>query len=163
MIKGKWILGNEDCTVPVKIRSEVFAGEFGLSGYGANKEDNYAMHAVLYDDSTPVASSRIYYDREKFLLDSICVRRAYRGQQIGDLLARLTILRASEYASVMYIHCFKEAADFFKRYGFEQTGDADKIGRYPAVWLHAPREKINLIGKCGECMDCHGCKRGETV
>lgn len=53
MIKGKWILGNEDCTVPVKIRSEVFAGEFGLSGYGANKEDNYAMHAVLYDDSTP--------------------------------------------------------------------------------------------------------------
>ena len=73
MIKGKWILGNEDCTVPVKIRSEVFAGEFGLSGYGANKEDNYAMHAVLYDDSTPVASSRIYYDGEKFLLDRICV------------------------------------------------------------------------------------------
>ncbi|MFR9208268.1 MAG: hypothetical protein ACLVKR_08110 [Lachnospiraceae bacterium] len=80
---------------------------------------------------------------------------------------KLAIFRASplpsEYASVMYIHCFKEAADFFKRYGFEQTGDADKIGRYPAVWLRAPREKINFIGKCGECMDCHGYKRGETV
>ena len=162
MIKGKWILGNEDCSVPVKIRSEVFSKELGLSGYGPNKEDNYAMHAILFDDSTPVASSRIYFDGEKFLLDSICVKRPYRNQQIGDLLARLTILRASEYASTMYIHSFKSTAEFFKRYGFKDAGVYDEIGSYPAVWLKASREEINFIGKCGECMDCHGCRRGDS-
>ena len=162
MIKGNWILGNEDASLPIAVREEVFSGELGLAGFCAGDEDDYAVHCILYDDGVPAASSRIYFDGEKFLLDSICVKKEHRGRQIGDLLARLTIMRASEYAERMFIHCFADTAGFFTRYGFKPTGEKDNIGKYPALWLCGSRGELRLSGKCGDCRDCRGCEYGEV-
>lgn len=161
MIKGEFILGSDDISVPVNIRKEVFQKELGISGYPNDTHDKTAMHAVLYDDDVPVASSRIYFNGEEFLLDYICVKKDYRNKLIGDLLTRITILKASDFAETMYIHCFTDTSDFFKKYGFKDTGKRDSISKYPAAWLYAKRDDITFMGKCGCCIDCHGCKQGE--
>ena len=157
MVKGNWIIGEDGLKDAIGIREAVFSGEMGLSGFSKDENDAYAMHCVLYDDAVPAAYSRIYFDGDRFRLDDICVKREYRGMQIGDMLARVTILRALEYTDKLTIHCFENNAGFFERYGFIPTGERDFIGKYPAVWLYAEGDGLKLAGKCGECHDCRGC------
>lgn len=160
MIKGKFLLGSEDISIPLSIRKEVFEEELGLAGMGGDQNDAAAFHGLLFDDDVPVAASRIFFNGEDFELDCICVKKEYRGQLIGDLMARVTILKASDFAETMVLHSFLDTADFFKKYGFKETDKRDTIGGYPAVWMTLHQSDIKLAGTCGGCKDCHGCKQG---
>ena len=157
MIKGNWIIGGENLKDAIGIRDAVFSEEMGLSGFSEDENDAYAMHCVLHDDDAPAAYSRIYFDGDRFRLDDICVKREFRGMQIGDMLARVTILRALEYTDKLTIHCFESSAGFFERFGFMPNGQRDFIGKYPAVWLYAQGDGLKLAGKCAECHGCGGC------
>ena len=124
MITGKWITGQQDLTDALEIRQKVFVQE---QGFPAETErdafDAQAMHALMFDGETPVATGRLYFDGAKLFLGRICVLKEYRGQSIGDLMTRLMILRGFDFAKEIYLHAQLQAQGFYERYGFRAEGE----------------------------------------
>ncbi len=160
MIKGKYILGNDDISVPVSIRKEVFSDEFKLCGFSESPTDNYAVFCVVYFERQPVASSRIYFDGEKFVIDCLCVKKEWRNKKIGDFLLRISLLKASEFTGVIYTYALADSSGFFLRYGFEDCQKDGFIGKIPVKQLKIDRSKIVFLNGCTSCKSCKKCADG---
>ncbi len=152
MITNKWILGNGDYTDALKLRHQVFVEEQGVTEEPDPDElDAMAMHLVIYDEEKPVATGRVYHDGKSFCLGRICVKNDVRGQGIGDLLMKLLILKAFEFSpSEVKIGAQKQAENFYKRYGFFETGDAYMEVGIPHVPMSITKESMVFPSKCGK-------------
>ena len=138
MITGKWITGQQDLTDALEIRQKVFVQE---QGFPAETErdafDAQAMHALMFDGETPVATGRLYFDGVRLFLGRICVLKEYRGQSIGDLITRLMILRGFDFAKEIYLHAQLQAQGFYERYGFRAEGEPFlEEGQEPKTSVH---------------------------
>lgn len=114
MIINEWIAGNDDISVPLKIREDVFGDAGGRDGY-----DGYAMHLTVYSEDKCVAAGRIYVDDNgSFRISHICVEEDSRGQGIGDLTAKLLLYKAFQSAAQVRAEIDPALESFFTRYGF---------------------------------------------
>ena len=136
MITNKWFMG-KDYGQALDIRRAVFVEE---QGFDAEQEkdafDDAAMHLVLYDDGTPVATGRILYDGSRFMIGRVCVLAKYRGQEIGDLLTRLLLWKVFFYTKTVWVCSQMQAAPFYERYGFVREGPRGRPG--PPACAYAP-------------------------
>lgn len=153
MITGKWITGQQDLTDALEIRQKVFVQE---QGFPAETErdafDAQAMHALMFDGETPVATGRLYFDGVRLFLGRICVLKEYRGQSIGDLMTRLMILRGFDFAKEIYLHAQPQAQGFYERYGFRAEGEPFLEEGQEHVLMRLKKEETRFPSKCGE--DC---------
>lgn len=153
MITGKWITGQQDLTDVLEIRQKVFVQE---QGFPAETErdafDAQAMHALMFDGETPVATGRLYFDGVRLFLGRICVLKEYRGQSIGDLMTRLMILRGFDFAKEIYLHAQPQAQGFYERYGFRAEGEPFLEEGQEHVLMRLKKEETRFPSKCGE--DC---------
>lgn len=119
MVEGKWFAQGADLTVPLQIRTAVFAR-------GADALDALAQQVVVYREGTPVGTARLWWQDGAFRLGDVGVLAAERGQGYGDLLVRLLIYKAmSHEARRVTLACGEEMSPFFARYGFApDTGGA---------------------------------------
>ncbi len=153
MITGKWITGQQDLTDALEIRQKVFVQE---QGFPAETErdafDAQAMHALMFDGETPVATGRLYFDGVRLFLGRICVLKEYRGQSIGDLMTRLMILRGFDFAKEIHLHAQLQAQGFYERYGFRAEGEPFLEEGQEHVLMRLKKEETRFPSKCGE--DC---------
>ena len=127
MIINEWIAGNDDISVPLRVREDVFGKEGGADGY-----DSFAMHLAVYSDGECVAAGRIYVgDTGRFYISHICVEEDMRGQGIGDLTAKLLLYKAFQSAAAVRAEIDPALYGFFERYGFEK--ESEKGGRMTIV------------------------------
>jgi len=141
MIINEWIAGNDDISVPLKIREDVFGDAGGRDGY-----DGYAMHLAVYSDDECVAAGRIYVDdRGRFRISHICVEESSRGQGIGDLTAKLLLYKVFQSASQVRAEIDPALEGFFTRYGFAQE---DISGRTETIVLK--KEDVIYPSKCSK-------------
>ena len=117
MIKATLINGQgpefEHCRV---IRCEVFGGDGRADGI-----DAMAIHALATaQDGTYCATGRLYPMSEGWRIGEIAVLEHYRGQGMGDLVARLLLHKARETyeEAQVLLNTPVQVARFFERYGF---------------------------------------------
>lgn len=151
MIKGTWILGSEDIGEILSLRKKVFYEEMHMeTAREADEFDALAMHAVMRDGERLIGTGRLHFDGAHFRLDWICVDREYRGQYVGDLMTRLLLLKASEYASEIFLDSTLEKRDFYRRYGFAVCGPERKRDGVRCVPMAVKKDEIVFPSKCGE-------------
>lgn len=141
MIVGEWINGEAGLEEALSVRARVF----GAAG-GRDENDAYAMHCVMSDSDTGavVGTGRIRLSGAKFCIDRICVLPEYRGQYVGDLMTRLMLYRASQFAGEVRLVSPAEVAGFFARYGFAAEGEEEG-----GVAMRVLKEGIRFPSKCG--------------
>lgn len=157
MITSEWIAGNGDLSVPLALRRRVFVDELRFDGaLDRDALDDYAMHLVLFDDGKPVATGRIAHDGKRFVLGKICTLPEARGQHVGDLLTRLLIYKACQFAETLYIRARLPVAPFYARYGFCEEGEAFDVQGQAHVWMCVKKRDVVFPSACGGHHDCTG-------
>lgn len=115
MFTGKWIIGLEGAEDVLAVREACGLG-------GADETDALSKHAALLKEGKCVGTGRLFYDKDGFEIDNVCVLPEYRGTKVGDTIMRMLIWLAFEHASVICVRPTPETRGFFARYGFAGDG-----------------------------------------
>ena len=136
MITNKWINGQEELAPVLAIRKEA-------TGEDRDDFDAYAMHVIMYTDEQPAATGRLYHDGRQFKMDKLCVLPAFRGQHIGDLMARLLLYKSMEFAPRVEIVIPQTYTEFYQKFGFRET---EREGE--TVTMQVKKEEITFPSEC---------------
>ncbi|AKB25337.1 GNAT family acetyltransferase YjcF [Methanosarcina sp. MTP4] len=136
----KWIRGNLDLEDPYYVRQEVFMKEQNVpEEEEMDAADAVSWHVVVYENSKPVATGRIFKDCEVWLIGRIAVLKEYRGKQVGKLVVEKLLERAVELqAGEVHVHAQTYAAGFYEKLGFVAYGE---------TFMESDIEHIGMIKK----------------
>ncbi len=166
MLYANWIHGSEDFEPARSVRETVFVQEQGFDPkIEFDAFDQSAWHLIALDDELPIATGRIYLDEGKFHIGRICVIEPYRGFGVGSAVVRLLLSRAMAISAPgVHVSSQVQAKDFYKKFGFEETGEPyTPPGEHiEHVDMYADSENIILPASCsGSCAGCSGCGGAE--
>ncbi|MBQ9162525.1 MAG: GNAT family N-acetyltransferase [Clostridia bacterium] len=119
------------------IRQTVFVDEQGFMEEW-DAADNDAVHIVLYDVATPVATCRILCsDRnDTVYLGRFAVVRNKRGGGIGSqLISLVTEHLRGRGVNTVILHAQQQAVPFYEKNGFECFGTPDEDEGCPHRWM----------------------------
>ena len=118
MIQGKWLSPGSDLSSVLPIRNAVFSR-------GEDSLDAVSWSVLVYQDSVPAATGRIWWEDGAFRIGDICVLEEYRGMRLGDLVLRLLLFKAQSHsAREVRLRCPHHLTGFFSRLGLrEQPSD----------------------------------------
>lgn len=149
MVEVHWFVGSEGIEPCLAIRREVFCQE---QGYQVDRDDidGQAIHALMTQGEEAVGTGRIYVDRDgAYHLGRIAVRKAYRGQHLGDLLMRSLLNKClNMHAGRVRIGAQADKVGFYARYGLTPVGEVYLDEGVPHRMLEAAAADINLAGAC---------------
>lgn len=163
MIRGKYLTSPGDgAEVALDIRRRVFGGEMGLAALaGPDEGDRMAVYALAFDEAgAPSGAGRLYIDEaDRFMMDAVCVLKEARGKYLGDLIARMLLLRALELnANAVCARATPESAPFFERYGFKPQGGPETSRGISLLLLRATAAEIDIEGTCHKNAACQNCQ-----
>ena len=140
MVQGKWFPPGEDLSALLPIRESVF-------GRGADDLDAASWNVLVYQDSVPVATGRIWWQDGAFRLGDLGVLEGFRRQRLGDLVLRLLLYKAQNHAArEVRLRCSRETAGFFSRLGRKEIPSDDP----DTVEMMIPGDQIDL-DTCKNC------------
>lgn len=79
---AKGLANNADARL---IRQQVFVEEQGFVNE-FDDIDHEAYHAVIYTGGYPIATGRLFDENGEAHIGRICVRKAYRGRDLGRMI-----------------------------------------------------------------------------
>jgi predicted GNAT family N-acyltransferase len=140
MVQGKWFAPGTDLSALLPIRSAVFGTE-------ADSLDAACWNVLVYEDSVPAATGRIWWEDGAYRLGDIGVLESYRSQRLGDLVLRLLLFKAQSHAAKeVRLQSPRDVAGFFARLGLKEES-VDDTG---LVEMMIPGEDIDL-DTCRHC------------
>ena len=92
MIQGKWYAPGSDLSDLLPVRSAVF-------GRGADDLDAESWNTLVFEDSVPVATGRIWWEDGAFRIGDLAVLESRRGRRLGDLVLRLLLFKAQDHSA----------------------------------------------------------------
>ena len=129
-ITGKYILsGLGDLSEVFSIRKKVFCDEQGLSPEAEREEkDDGAIFALAFEEGEdfkkPVATGRLLFLDDEFMIGKIATLKEYRNKGYGDFVVRMLIDKAFTMgAKQIFVNAQFGAVDFYKTIGFRTVGD----------------------------------------
>lgn len=126
-----------------QIRLTVFCDEQGyLPQQEFDEADGTALHVVLYDGETAVATGRILQESDRvFYLGRIAVQKPWRGRQAGRfLMETLMELARRRGAGTFRLGAQVQARGFYEKLGFQVVGEEYPDGHVPHVPMERPAE-----------------------
>lgn len=155
MIHGKYFSSQDDCSAIFALRKEVFCDEQGFSEeLERDKYDAMAFYALVYDETEqPAATGRLYIDADnRFRIGRMCTRADQRRQGLGDLVIRMLLdLALRLNAPYVVVSAQPQAAEWYRRYGFEPVGDPYEEEGKPHRLMRVDSENICLDHCGGHC------------
>jgi predicted GNAT family N-acyltransferase len=150
MLEGRYIFGDEDITDALEIRRCVFNLEQGLPEVSTMDEvDENCIIAIAYFEKKAVATGRLLFDGQDYLISKIAVLQEYRGNNYGDFIVRMLIDKAIKFgATKINVISQLPAKAFYEKIGFVEHGEIfveDNIQRVPMIL-----EIENLFKKCNK-------------
>lgn len=140
MVQGKWFAPGTDLSALLPVRSAVFGTE-------ADGLDAACWNVLVYEDSVPAATGRIWWEDGAFWLGGIGVLEDRRRRKLGDLVLRLLLYKAQNHAArEVRLRCPKDLAGFFSRLGLKEVS-SDGAG---TVEMMIPGDQIDL-DTCKNC------------
>ncbi len=121
----KWIKGSEEFNDACEVRINVFVLEQSIDeNLEFDEYDSIALHLVIYNNRTPVATGRIFEHSGKFTIGRICVVKEYRNMHLGSLLMEKLIEKAITMgAKELHLSSQVYATSFYRKFCFEEYGD----------------------------------------
>lgn len=162
MIKAYFVLGVEDISVPLSIRTKVFVDEQGFSLASENDDfDSRALHVIISDDDVPCATGRLYFANGVWNIGRVCVLSEKRALHLGDLVMRSLLDQAVHYgASEIRVDAQRQAQGFYEKLGFAVCGPEHDDEGVPHVPMSISSSKVSefVFGGCGgDCKSCGKC------
>lgn len=100
------------------IRYEVFTKEQGFQNE-FDEIDSYAKYATIYHGDKIVATGRIFSTGETYHIGRLCVRKEYRGKDLGSYIL---LLLESLVKGKIFISGQEQAKDFYNKNNYQFTG-----------------------------------------
>lgn len=127
----------DDLSDDVKfIRETVFMQEQGFQNE-FDEIDSKAKHIVLYDDNHPIATCRIYKEKDKtFVLGRLAVLKAYRGTGLGSIIlkeAENLVMKLG--GTTLSLHAQCRVKEFYYKLGYSEFGEMDYDEDCPHIWM----------------------------
>ena len=100
--------------------------------------DSYATHLVAYENETPIAVARVFYDEkeQRYKVGRFAVRKPYRGKGIGLEMVKKACEVAKEMgATEVYLHSQVQAIPFYEEVGFSAFGEVGYEEYCPHIWM----------------------------
>lgn len=122
----------------VLIRQSVFVEEQGFHEE-FDSIDNNAVHLVLFDGNTPVATCRFFKDKEPgtYIIGRIAVMRTHRGNNLGSaLLIKASQLIKEAGGIKISLHSQKRVKEFYEKQGYQVSGEEDFDEGCPHIWMY---------------------------
>jgi predicted GNAT family N-acyltransferase len=109
----------------LKIRTEVFVVEQQISkDLEFDGLDDESFHFVAYDGEQPIAAGRLREIDSTGKVQRICVRKDYRGKQIGNDIMHLIHKTAKENGiHQLVLHAQESAIPFYEKLGYHISSD----------------------------------------
>jgi len=84
-----------------------------------------AVHIVIFDGTTPVATARALKDGGSWKIGLVAVDKSRRGQHLGNKIMQAAIEHiASRGGREILLTAQQQACGFYRKFGFEQCGEA---------------------------------------
>lgn len=150
MVRGKYIQGINNLQEIADLRKEIFQQELGYRALGAlTDQDELAVHAVAYFEEQIVAMGRIIFDKERFLISHIAVKKEFRNQFYGDFVLKMLINKAvlSKANSVVALS-LPEKTGFFETIGFEKEQKQYCLDGIVYEQLYLGADKLHSCSGC---------------
>ncbi len=119
------------------IREAVFMQEQGFQNE-FDEMDQKAVHMVLFDEETPVATCRLFKNEETgiYTMGRLAVMKAYRGKNVGSIMMK----EAEKYVrkkggTTIVLHAQCRVIDFYKKSGFIAFGKIEDDEGCPHTWM----------------------------
>lgn len=154
MIEGHFTIGTKGLEETGFLRSMVFTEGQGVDpSIERDMYDHFAHHLVVKDGHEVVATGRLIYKNDEFLIGRIAVDEQMRGQKLGDLVVRMLCERAFNLgAKEVVVHSQTQVKDFYGKVGFLTVG---------GVYQEADIDHVTMILKKEAfghpCESCGGC------
>ncbi|MBE6573324.1 MAG: GNAT family N-acetyltransferase [Ruminococcaceae bacterium] len=127
----------------MNIRIKVFAEEQGFIDK-PDDTDTVATHVVGYEGTIPVATCRIFKNKEgRFILGRFAVIKEFRGRGFGrELLSHTEKYFADKGVDTLSLHSQYHACGFYRALGYTEIGDVEYEQGEPHVWMAKRLPKI---------------------
>lgn len=106
------------------IRTEVFVEEQGFKNE-FDESDNLCLHLVLFENSIPAATGRIFPPENGIcIIGRIAVRKDFRGNNLGAEAVRLLEEKAREMGAektALSAQC--RVMEFYEKLGYKASGE----------------------------------------
>ena len=119
--ESRRIPGDGDLTDAFEIRRDVFMDEQGVTASEEfDGKDEQAVHYVVYVGEYPVGTARLREPEDVAKVERVAVRKAYRGQGIGEAMMNLLEAEADDrgYETVL-LHAQTAVEEFYEKLGYE--------------------------------------------
>jgi len=135
MITTEWFAGDGDLTDVHMIRRNVFIKEQGVSEEEEmDGTDMEAIHLLVRDGGTPVATGRVIIMDDKFYIGRVAVLKEHRGKKYGDFMMRLLIRKAYDMGGAeQHLHAQTQARGFYEKLGFKAVSGEYMEANIPHV------------------------------
>ena len=120
-----------------KIREEVFIQEQGFQNE-LDEIDNIAWHVVMFQEEEPIATCRVFEDKEKgtFILGRLAVISKNRGMNYGSDMVNAAISVVKEHGgNSISLHAQCRVKKFYQTLGFHEYGAVDDDEGCPHIWM----------------------------
>lgn len=148
MIEGKLLFMLDNLSDVYHIRSQVFQNEIGIEeSIDQDGLDSNAVHVLVYNDKTPVATGRLLFGDNEFRIGRVSVLKEARGNYYGDFVVRMLVDKAFQMgAEEVSLHAMHNVIPFYEKIGFECIGEEfEEAGiRHIAMVL----KNENMCRKC---------------
>lgn len=122
----------------IKLRTTIFIKEQGFNNE-FDEIDKTCSHIVLYDNNTPIATCRYFYENKNYHIGRVAVSKDYRGRHLGSEIMQIAEKEVkNEGGNTIEISAQVRVASFYKKLGFNEVGN---------IYLDEFCEHIKMI-KC---------------
>ncbi len=151
LIQGKYLYYGDDLSEVNHIRTEVFCKEIGIKEQDEkDKLDMNSVHVLVLscDESRePVATGRITFDGNTFLITKVCVLKEERNKYYGDFAVRMLANKAFlSGAKEVIVETYTENIKFYEKIGFIIQGNSYQ--KYDGEYVKLILKSENLCKKC---------------
>ena len=147
MVEAKFVSFNQNKDVVMEIRKSAFGDIIELDAVDNAIDTQHVIIYVGCPEVLPVATGRLYQDKNETFVDRVAVRKEEQRKKYGKLAVRMLIDKAFRNgADEVFVNSKEENVVFFQKIGFQTYGSlSNDIRKLVINKFEFYEQKCNII------------------